>query len=144
MNYIIECISNYHLIIKKKKKKSQRPTQEAINIDLNDVSSNCTISLSLVFNHWCFCVFIIPPHLVTNVTNYINTTSCKARPSAALLLNRGLRPLGPHRLYLTPGPSIFIRLKLVWTCLWHAWTGRYNRHRVQTFYPHPFWKNNLF
>ena len=23
--------------------------------------------------------------------------------------------------------TIFIRLKLVWACLWHAWTGRYTR-----------------
>ena len=29
----------------------------------------------------------------------------------------------------------FIRLKLIWTCLWHAWTGRYTREELQTFYP---------
>ena len=36
--------------------------------------------------------------------------------------------------------TIFIRLKLVWTCFWYAWTGRYPRQRLQIFYPPPFRK----
>ena len=36
--------------------------------------------------------------------------------------------------------TIFILLKLVWTCLWQSWTGKYTRQGLQTFYQYPFRK----